>query len=377
MGLNSWESELQALRASGLGRKLVPMEGSAGVTITRNGKRLLNFSSNDYLGSANHPRLREAATVALKKYGTGSGAARLICGNLKVHEELESATARFKGTEAALSFSSGYATALGVIPAVVGKGDTVILDKLSHACLIDGARLSGATVRVFPHGDLNYLEKLLQKSEGKRLIVTESIFSMDGDAAPLKELVTLKERYGAWLMVDEAHATGIFGKRHAGCAEAAGLSNRIELQMGTYSKALGSAGGYVAGSRTLIDYLVHRARSFIYSTGPSPVVAAASLAAIQWLGTEEGRARVKKLWENVRSFEKLSGFRSASPIFPIPMGGEVRALEAAKELEESGILAVAIRYPTVPRGKARLRVTLTAAHEKAQIKLLSNALRRS
>ena len=358
--------------------------GSAsGVEIDFQGKRILNFSSNDYLGLASELFLKESAHQAINRWGCGSGAARLICGNLRIHEQLEEATALFKGTEAALTFSSGFAVPIGVIPALVGKGDTVILDKLSHACLIDGAKLSGAKIRVFPHQNLTYLEKILKETKGKRLIVTESVFSMDGDLAPLREIVALKEKYGAWLMVDEAHATGIFGARGAGLIESLELSSQVEVQMGTYSKALGSAGGYVAGTRKLVDLLINRSRSFIFSTANSPVSSAVSLDAIHWVQSDTGKKRRFDLNENISYFVgKLGEFSLAqsfsnhkSPIFPWIVGDEYQALMFSQKILEKGFLTVAIRYPTVPRNKARLRISLSATHQKSQIDRLLSVMR--
>jgi 8-amino-7-oxononanoate synthase len=296
---------------------------------------------------------------------------------------LEEALAHFKATEAALSFSSGYATAVGTLGALLGKDDIVILDKLVHACIVDAARLSGAKIRVFVHNDLNDLEDKLKWAEKVQnaphvLIVTESIFSMDGDAAPLAEMVALKDKFGAWLMVDEAHATGLYGKNGRGLAERSGVSDQIEIQMGTLGKALGASGGYICGSRTLIDFLINRARSFIFSTAPVPAAAAAAMAAIQFVQTSAGGKRRKILWErceqlNSKLKAKSSNFRSA--IIPVMIGGEAMAVEAAAQLRRQDIFVPAIRYPTVARGHARLRVTLTAAHSSADISQLIHALK--
>ncbi|MES2309115.1 MAG: 8-amino-7-oxononanoate synthase [Verrucomicrobiota bacterium] len=384
-GFSEWIDQiLSDLEKNHLKRSFRSMDSPSGIEIEFQNKKVLNFSSNDYLGLASEPFLKEAAHAAVEKWGTGSGAARLICGNLRIHEALEAETAKLKGTESALSFSSGFAVPMGVIPALVGKGDTVILDKLSHACLIDGARLSGAEVRVFPHQNLEYLEKLLKEAQGKTLIVTESVFSMDGDLASLKEIVELKEKYGAWLMVDEAHATGIFGNRGGGLIESLGLSSAVEVQMGTYSKALGSSGGYVAGSRRLIDFLLNKARSFVFSTANSPVTSAVSLAAIQWLQTKEGILRRNKLQKNIEVFaQKLSQIQKSdlfqnhsTPIFPWMIGDENEALKVSQQILDEGFLTVAIRYPTVPPQKARLRISLSAAHTEAQMDLLTQTMKR-
>jgi 8-amino-7-oxononanoate synthase len=283
-----------------------------------------------------------------------------------------------------LAFSSGYAAALGTIPALAGPHDLVILDKLAHACLIDGARLSGAQMRVFPHQNLGKLEALLKANAGvgggrKVLIVTESVFSMDGDRADLKALVDLKDRYGAYLLVDEAHAVGVIGSAGQGLISLLGLQERIELQMGTLSKALGVSGGYLAGSPTLIDYLINRARSFIYSTAPPPALAAAALAAIQVVETPEGAQLRQRLWANVDELCGVLGIwappEPASAIVPLKLGNEKDALAAAAALRHAGIWIPAIRYPTVPRGTARLRVTVSAAHSPEMIAELGQVLR--
>ncbi|MDB4392874.1 8-amino-7-oxononanoate synthase [Akkermansiaceae bacterium] len=262
--------ELDHLREKGLLRNLRRVSSPARPLVTIGGRELVNFSSNDYLGLSRHPALVEAASDALLKYGTGSTASRLVCGSLDIYHELEETIAQLKKTEAALSFANGYATAMGTIPALVGKGDTVILDKLSHACLIDAAKLSDATLRVFPHNDLAKLERLLGTATGRVLVVTESVFSMDGDLAPLAEIVELKERFGALLLLDEAHAIGVLGPTGQGLAEALGAQEKVDFQMGTLGKAIGSAGGYLAASQEWIDLLINKARSFIYSTAPHP-----------------------------------------------------------------------------------------------------------
>lgn len=268
--MNSWNitSQLEELRGQGLWRDLRPLDEVDGMMVRSEGREWMNFSSNDYLGLAGSADLRSALEDGVAKHGAGSGASRLVCGTHKAHSALEEALADFKGTEAALCFSSGFAVSLGTIPALVGPGDTLILDKLCHASLVDGARLSGATVRVFPHNHLEKLERLLGTAEGRVLVVTESIFSMDGDASLLREIVELKTKHGAWLMVDEAHAVGVIGPHGRGLAAELGVEAQIELQMGTLSKAFGLSGGYVAASRPVIDLLINRARSFIYTTAP-------------------------------------------------------------------------------------------------------------
>ena len=378
---------LDAIREQKLFRELRRVDSAQGPRIKIGGKSFLNFSSNDYLGLANDPALKEAAIKAVEQFGAGAGASRLICGSLAPFHQLEEALADFKRTEAALTFSTGYATAIGTICALLGKGDIIILDKLVHASIVDAAKLSGAKLRVFSHNDLNDLEDKLKwaKDESRHpspvtrhtLIVTESIFSMDGDAAPLREIVALKEKYGAWLMVDEAHATGIIGQTGRGLAEELGVSSQIEIQMGTLGKALGASGGYICGSRVLIDYLVNRARSFIFSTAPVPAAAAAAAAGVQVVQSGEGEDRRNHLRARVAEFQSEIGNRKSEipcAIIPILIGDESKAVEAAAKLREQDIFVPAIRYPTVARGKARLRVTLTASHSAGDVATLVRAL---
>ncbi|MDB6022273.1 MAG: 8-amino-7-ketopelargonate synthase [Pedosphaera sp.] len=393
--MNSFSDELSRrldeIRAQGLHRELRRVDSPQSPRLKIAGRELLNFSSNDYLGLANHPLLNEAAIKAIERFGSGSGASRLICGSLAPHHELESALAAFKSTEAALSFSSGYAAAVGTICAIVGKDDVIVLDKLVHACIVDAARLSGAKLRVFAHNNLNELEDILRWAKNRpvatgaerrsqTLIVTESIFSMDGDAAPLGQMVTLKEKYGAWLMVDEAHATGLFGKHRRGLAEEATVSDRIEIQMGTLGKALGSSGGYICGSRELIEYLINRARTFIFSTAPVPAAAAAARAAIELVQSQEGRTRFQQLWSLVEKANSILGKTGWPPssgrsaIIPLMIGSEEAAVKAAAALRDAGIYIPAIRYPTVARGEARLRLTLTASHTEEDLAMLTTAL---
>jgi 8-amino-7-oxononanoate synthase len=381
--------ELEALRARSLDRHLREITGSQGPEVKFGGRRFINFSSNDYLGLANDPRLREAATAAIDEFGVGAGASRLISGTQPPHLALERALAKWKGTEAALCFSSGYAAALGTIPALVAKNDVVLLDKLCHASLIDGARLSGAVLRVFPHNHLAKLESHLEwarrEHPAKRvLVITESVFSMDGDPAPLRELVELKKRFGALLMLDEAHAIGVIGPNGRGLAAAENVSEEIDVQMGTLSKALGASGGYICGSRTLIDWLINRARSFIYSTAPPPATAAASLAAVDFLASPSGEQRRLLLWERIKLMQRLlpragakgEDVAARSAIFPLIVGDEKAALDLAAALQSEGFLVPAIRYPTVAKGAARLRITVTATHKAAQIEALCSMIRR-
>ena len=374
------QEQLSSLEGQGLRRSLRVVESSQGTLIRIAGRELVNFSSNDYLGLASHPALAEAMAESAQRSGTGSTASRLICGTTAEHAALEEELAAAKGTEAALVFSTGVAAATGTIPALVGRGDVVILDKLAHACLIDGVHASGAKMRVFPHNDLAKLESHLKWArethpKGRVLIVTESVFSMDGDLAPLRELVELKERHGAILLLDEAHAVGVRGSGAQGLAGELGLADRIEIQMGTLGKALGVSGGYIAGSRVLIDFLINRARSFIFSTAPSPAVAAACRVSLRIVQSTEGDTLRTRLKENIALL--ASGLnRSAPPsaIVPRIVGSEEAALKAATRLNDAGFFVPAIRYPTVPRKTARLRITLSAAHTPDQIRDLTRAM---
>ena len=373
----SWDlqSQMDDWREQGLWRELRLLESAQGPLVKLDGREMINFSSNDYLGLADSAVLRQAMQDGVEKYGTGSGASRLVCGTLKPHRELEEVLAAFKGTEAALAFSSGYATAMGTLPALVGTGDTVILDKLCHASLVDAARLSGATIRVFPHNHLGKLEKLLASAKGRVLVVTESIFSMDGDRCPLAEIVELKDRHGAWLMLDEAHAVGVIGPQGRGLAAELGLEKRVELQMGTLSKALGLSGGYLAASKQVIDWLINRARSFIYSTAPSPALAhAACVCVSEVIQGREGDLRRLRLWEHLRRLRPQ--VLPASAIVPEIIGDERETLALSTRLRDSGLLIPAIRYPTVARGSARLRITVSSAHTESQIERLMQALDR-
>jgi 8-amino-7-oxononanoate synthase len=388
--MNPFDAELNrrldVLREQNLFRELRRVNSAQGPHLKINGKTLLNFSSNDYLGLANHPALKEAAVKAVEKFGAGAGASRLVCGSLAPFHELEERLAVFKKTEAALTFSTGYAAALGAITALAGKDDVIILDKLVHACIVDAAKLSGAKLRVFAHNDLDDLEQKLAWAKtrshpapytSRTLIITESIFSMDGDAAALREIVALKEKFGAWLMVDEAHATGIIGQNGRGLASHLGVRNRIEIQMGTLGKALGTSGGYICGSRALVDFLVNRARSFIFSTAPVPAAAAAAIAALELVQTSEGDARRKSLFARVVELNlklKIKNSKLPGAIVPLIIGDETAALATADKLHAQNIFVPAIRYPTVARGAARLRVTLTAAHTAGDVAKLCAAL---
>nr|MDQ2867455.1 8-amino-7-oxononanoate synthase [Verrucomicrobiota bacterium] len=373
--------ELQKLREISLLRRLREIGSAQGATIELVGRQLINFSSNDYLGLANDACLRAAAKEAIDQFGVGAGASRLISGTQSPHVELERALTAWKRTPAALTFSSGYAAAVGTLSAIAGKQDVIVLDKLAHASLIDGARLSGATLRVFPHNHLGKLESHLawarrEFPDARIVVVTESVFSMDGDRAPLREIVDLKKRFRALLLLDEAHAVGVIGDGGRGLAAEEKLADAIDIHLGTLSKALGVAGGYVCGSANLIDWLINRARSFIYSTAPPPALAAAATAAIDLLQGDEGDALRHQLWRNIALAHHLlaPSRHPASAIIPVLVGDETAALELSRALLQAGFLVPAIRYPTVARGRARLRVTVTAAHDAEQIRSLANAI---
>jgi 8-amino-7-oxononanoate synthase len=384
-----FQEQLQTLRARSLERKLREISSAQGPEVQIGRRRLINFSSNDYLGLAGDSRLREAAIGAITEFGVGAGASRLVSGTQSPHLRLEAGLTKWKGTEAALCFSSGYAAALGTVSALVGKDDVILLDKLCHASLIDGAKLSGAVLRVFPHNHLdkleNHLEWAWREHAGKRLLIlSESVFSMDGDRAPLRELVELKRRFGALLLLDEAHAVGVIGPNGRGLAAAENLNDDVDVQMGTLSKALGASGGYICGSRSLTEWLINRARSFIYSTAPPPGIAAAALAAVSFLTSPEGEERRRLLWERIALMQDLlpgnelnekAGVAN-SAIFPWIVGDEQAALDLASALQTERFFVPAIRYPTVAKGSARLRITVTALHEEDQIRSLCKAIAR-
>ncbi|WP_018289862.1 8-amino-7-oxononanoate synthase [Verrucomicrobium sp. 3C] len=369
--------ELEELTEAGLLRSLPRLARGGGEGGAEAKRTWLNFASSDYLGLSRHPAVIEAGCRAFLEEGAGAGASRLLDPGAALHRDLEAHLASWKRREAALVFSSGYAAAAGTIPVLVGAQDLVVLDRLSHASLIDGARASKAALRVFPHNDLDGLEAILRRHRGRcrrALLVTESVFSMDGDIAPLRELVGLKERYEAWCLVDEAHAEGIFGRTGAGIIEGLGLEGRIEVELGTLSKALGSGGGFVAGDKELIDLLVNRARPFVYSTALPPPSAGAAKAALALLTSGEGARRRERLREIIALFGGSQ--RERSPIFPVLCGEERRATAVAARLRKRGIFAPAIRFPTVPKGAARLRISLCSFHTPEEIRLLQAELER-
>ena len=373
------QDEIAKIQGAGLLRRLRVLDSPQTTHVVSGGRPLVNFSSNDYLGLATHPALREAAMAEWERAGFGSGASRLVCGTLAAHERLEEAISGFKRTGAALCFSSGYAAAMGTIPALCSREDVIILDKLCHACLVDASRLSGAQLRVFPHNDTDKLESHLRWARtrhGRILVVAESVYSMDGDVAPLREIVELKDRHGAWLFLDEAHGVGVLGAGGRGLAEASGVEGRIEVQMGTLGKALGAHGAYITGHRLLRDFLINRARSFIYSTAPPAPVAAAAAKAVEILGGTEGASLLESLWKNIRSLgAALEMPASPSAIVPVIVGAESAAVAASENLLASGFLVPAIRYPTVAKGAARLRVTLSAAHTAEDVASLAKVLK--
>ena len=367
--------ELAGLAAAGLLRSLRPLESPAGPRVRRDDRELWNFASNDYLGLASHPALADAFIDGLRRFGSGAAASRLVSGTLPPHRALEEDLAATKGSEAALLFSSGFATATGSLPALAGRHDVLVLDKLCHACLIDGARLSGATIRVFPHNDLAKLDRLLagiraRNAAARVIVVTESVFSMDGDLCPLAGIVETKDRHGALLFLDEAHAFGVLGPAGMGLAAELGLQQRVDFQMGTFSKAAGLSGGYLACSAAWRDLLVNRARSFIYSTAPPPALAHAAVASLALIRSAEGDALRRDLRARIDALAP----GHPSPVVPRILGENQAALEAADRLDRLGFLVPAIRYPTVPRGTARLRISLSARHPAAAVDALRAAV---
>ena len=368
-----FRAKLQQLADRSLRRTLSPLESATGPIVHYAGRQVLLLSSNDYLGLATHPEVVQAAVQATERYGAGSGASRLVSGTLPPHVHLEAALARFKGSEASLLFGSGYLANLGVIPALIGRGGLIVADRLCHASLIDGCRLSQADVRVFRHGDSAHLETVLRRRATSRrtLIVTEGLFSMDGDLAPLPELVSLAERYGAMLYVDDAHGTGIMGPTGRGTIEHFGLETRIPFHMGTLSKALGGHGAYLVGSNDVVQYLINVTRPFIFTTALPPAIAAAASVALTVVQREPERRT--RLWSNRQhlftGLQRL-GFRMTatdSPIVPVVVGDAAKASAFADRLLAHGVCATAIRPPTVPEGTSRIRFTVTSEHTTAQL----------
>jgi 8-amino-7-oxononanoate synthase len=369
--------KLDELAAKHLRRALVETTPIDAVAVERDGRRLVSFSSNDYLNFTQHPAIKAAAIAATEKFGVGAGASRLVTGNHPLYEELESRLARLKGTEAACVFGSGYLANAGIIPALIGAEDLLLVDELAHACLWTGAQLTRGTVRTFRHNNLADAEWLLAEHRAdhpRAMILTDGVFSMDGDCAPLAALADLAQRYNAWLMSDDAHGLGVIGDGR-GSAFAAGLtSNALPLQMGTLSKAIGGYGGYVCASRPVIDLIKTRARTLIYSTALPPAVVAAALAALDFIETD--RAYTALPLEKAKSFTRRAGLSDAtSPIVPVIIGEAEATLAASRMLEDEGFLVVAIRPPTVPSETARLRLSFTAAHRDDDIARLADLIR--
>jgi glycine C-acetyltransferase len=367
---------LEDLKSKHLYFRLKILEGEQKPVAVFDGKEVINLSSNNYLGLTTHPNLRRAAIEGTRKYGVGSGAVRSIAGTMKIHMELEEQIARFKKVEACVVFQSGFAANAGTVSAILGKEDLIISDELNHASIIDGCRLSRATIKVFKHKDIADCERVLKETEnwtGKKLLVTDGVFSMDGDIANLPALCELAEKYNCIMMVDDAHASGVLGSRGRGTIDHLGCHGRVDIQVGTLSKAIGSIGGYVCGSRDLIDFLYHRGRPFLFSTSHPPSVTATCQAAFDLLDSEAGDRHIKKLWSNTKFFKrklKKLGFntgKSETPITPIMVGDAEKAFQFSRDLFADGVFAGAIGYPTVPEGKARLRTIVTATHKRADL----------
>jgi glycine C-acetyltransferase len=371
--------QLDALKANGTYFRLRVLEDEQAAVCTYDGKQVINLASNNYLGLTNHPKLREAAIAATAKYGVGSGAVRTIAGTMRIHLELEEKIAHFKNVEACVVFQSGFAANAGTVSAILGKEDFIISDELNHASIIDGARLSRAKIKVFRHKDMSHAEELLKEVEhesGHKLLITDGVFSMDGDIGPVDKLSELADKYGAIMMVDDAHASGVLGRNGRGSVDHFHCHGRVDVQVGTLSKAIGSLGGYVCGSRDLIEYLYHRARPFLFSTSHPPSVTATCIAAFDLLENEP--ERIARLWDNTRYFKgrlAAAGFdiggkstpASETPITPIIIGDGKRTMEFSKALFNAGVMATGIAFPTVPEGKARIRTIVTSEHTRSQL----------
>jgi glycine C-acetyltransferase len=372
-------AQLEALRNQGTYFKLRVLDDAQAPVCHYDGREVINLASNNYLGLCDHPKLREAATAAIEKYGVGSGAVRTIAGTMRIHMELEEKIARFKGVEACVVFQSGFTANAGTVSSILGKDDFILSDELNHASIIDGARLSRAKIKVFRHKDVEHAEELLkeiQHEPGHKLVITDGVFSMDGDIGPVGSLAYLCEKYGAIMMVDDAHASGVLGRNGRGSVDHFGCTQRVDVQVGTLSKAIGALGGYVCGSRDLIDFLYHRARPFLFSTSHPPSVAASCIAAFDILENEPDR--IERLWSNTRYFqEQLThvGFdiggrttpKSETPITPILIGDGRKTMEFSRAVFEQGVMATGIAFPTVPEGKARVRCIMTSEHTRQQI----------
>jgi glycine C-acetyltransferase len=377
--LSYLSDQLNELKNKGTYFRLRVLEDEQAPKCTFDGKHVINLASNNYLGLTTHPKLREAALEATRKFGVGSGAVRTIAGTMKIHMELEEKIARFKNVQASVVFQSGFTANSGTVSAVLGKDDFIISDELNHASIIDGARLSKARILVFRHKDVAHAEEQLKSvvnQPGRKLLITDGVFSMDGDIAPLPALCDLAEKYGAIMMVDDAHASGVLGKNGRGTIDHFGMHGRVDIQVGTLSKAIGALGGYVCGTRDLIEFLYHRGRPFLFSTSHPPSVAATCIAAFEVL--EQEPERIEKLWENTRYFKKELGNlgfdiggrntpRSETPITPIITGEGRLAMEFSRELFKEGVMATGIAFPTVPEGKARIRTIMSATHTREEL----------
>jgi 8-amino-7-oxononanoate synthase len=375
------KKSLREIKARGLYRALNAVSSAPEEEMVVSGRSFINFSSNNYLGLANCKRVKDAGIKAAEKYGCSGTSSRLVAGNLDIHAELEEKTARFKNKEAALAFPSGFQANCGIISALLKDGGCIIMDKLNHASLWDAAKLTRARIFAYEHRDMNMLEKVLKRAQGhaRKLVVTDSLFSMDGDFAPLKEIIFLAKKYNAWSMIDEAHATGVFGKKGRGLAEYFDVEQDVDIVMGTYSKALGCQGGFVCGSKELVSYLINKSRSFIYTTALSPFLAGAGIEALKIIDDEPERrnlllAESVKLREGIKKmgFDILS---SESQIVPVLIGSVEKAAKVSRTLYDNGIYAPAIRPPTVPEGRARLRFSVMSTHKKSHIDKLLKALR--
>ena len=366
---NFMQNELNEMKESGNFNSIRTLESPQGAWVEIEGKEKLNFSSNNYLGLANHPELTKAAEKAIEEYGVGPGAVRTIAGTMSLHNELEEKLASFKKVEATLTFQSGFNANLAVIPAIMGKGDVIVSDELNHASIIDGCRLSRADIKVYKHGDMESLEEVLSGIEANRiLIASDGVFSMDGDVAPLPGIVKLAEEYNAMVLVDDAHGEGVLGSHGRGIVDHFGLHGQVDIEVGTFSKAFGTVGGCIAGSQTLVDYLKQKARPFLFSSATTPADIAATIAAVELLDKDDNL--VQQLWNNAEFFQdKMEdlGFdvgKTETPITPVMIGDAGEARKFSERLFEEGIFAQALGFPTVPRGKARIRVMISATHEK-------------
>src|SRR4051795_9326472 len=371
--------QLNELKTKGTHFKLRVLDDEQAPVCTFDGKRVINLASNNYLGLTTHPKLREAALEATRKYGVGSGAVRTIAGTMSLHMELEEKIAKFKGTEACVVFQSGFTANAGTVSAILGKEDFIISDELNHASIIDGARLSRAKILVFRHKDVAHAEEQLasvKDQPGRKLVITDGVFSMDGDIGPLPALCGVAEKYGAIMMVDDAHASGVLGRNGRGTIDHFNVHGRVDIQVGTLSKAIGALGGYVCGTKDFIEFLYHRARPFLFSTSHPPSVAATCIAAFDVLESEP--QLMEQLWENTRFWKKelgLLGFdiggkttpASETPITPIIIGDGKATMDFSRELFKEGVLGTGIAFPTVPEGKARIRTIMTATHTKDEM----------